>query len=650
MDSAAAFWERRSRPRDRIVSSADRLDALSCVEPDPPFLKPDRALTDIACMVERRSVRHAAWLTASIVCLLVAPAQAGAYDYYFVDQSFPGATELLNGDAGGLLTLNASSAPGSSGEEVVIAPDGDYAYIVNWNSAGFTQQFAVGANGVLSALSPASVSGIANPDSLAISPDGGSLYVAQSGGSPRQIQQFDVGSDGKLSAKSPATVVAGVAEGMNAIAVNPRQNAVYATSYGTNSVLQFAIGAGGTLSYMSTPSVAAGTSPQELALTPDGRNLYVGNFGSSTISQYSVAEDGSLSPKSPATVAAAGNPSDVAVSPDGKSFYSVQPSSNLVLMYDIAADGTLAPKATASVAAASGPRSMVVSPDGAHAYVASGGAASVKMYDVDASGVLTPMSTASVATNASGWSITGSPDAGPTASFTASAATAGLASGFDGSDSSGSDSPVASYRWDFGDGTTATTTDATTTHVYAGAGDYTVRLTVANGGGCSTDLIFTGQSPYCAGNPAATTTRSISVPAAPSTPTGPPAQPRPSISELRLSPKSIGAGRRARKLRVTFKSSQAGPASIVVKQSWGRKVGKACRSSRRAVGKRKRCKLDAQVLKSAITSRAGANRATIAARRLRRLAPGSYSVVVGLGDGPRASASASFRIKAPRRR
>ncbi len=52
---------------------------------------------------------------------------------------------------------------------------------------------------------------------------------------------------------------------------------------------------------------------------------------------------------------------------------------------------------------------------------------------------------------------------------------------FDGSGSSDPDGAVASYSWDFGDGTTAS--GATTSHTYAASGAYTVVLTVGDGTG-----------------------------------------------------------------------------------------------------------------------------------------------------------------------
>jgi PKD repeat protein len=71
----------------------------------------------------------------------------------------------------------------------------------------------------------------------------------------------------------------------------------------------------------------------------------------------------------------------------------------------------------------------------------------------------------------------------PTASFTASVSN--LQVSVDGSASSDPDGTIASYAWDFGDGSTGT--GATATHTYAAAGSYTITLTVTdNRGGTGT--------------------------------------------------------------------------------------------------------------------------------------------------------------------
>jgi len=87
----------------------------------------------------------------------------------------------------------------------------------------------------------------------------------------------------------------------------------------------------------------------------------------------------------------------------------------------------------------------------------------------------------------------------PVASFTFSPGSplTGAVVSFDGTGSSDPDStPIASYSWNFGDGTTAT--GATPTHVYAHSGNYTATLTVTDTGsltGTQAQTITVGNRP-----------------------------------------------------------------------------------------------------------------------------------------------------------
>ncbi|NRD26727.1 PKD domain-containing protein [Frigoribacterium sp. VKM Ac-2836] len=69
------------------------------------------------------------------------------------------------------------------------------------------------------------------------------------------------------------------------------------------------------------------------------------------------------------------------------------------------------------------------------------------------------------------------PNAAPTAAFTSTVS--GLGAAFDGSTSADRDGSVASYAWDFGDGS-ATASGIKPTHAYAAGGTYTVTLTVTD--------------------------------------------------------------------------------------------------------------------------------------------------------------------------
>ena len=75
---------------------------------------------------------------------------------------------------------------------------------------------------------------------------------------------------------------------------------------------------------------------------------------------------------------------------------------------------------------------------------------------------------------------------------------------------------IASYAWNFGDGTTGT--GESLPHTYAKPGTYSVTLTVTNSAGTSTEIIFpTGQTVLNDGGPSATITQILTV--CPPTPT-----------------------------------------------------------------------------------------------------------------------------------
>jgi PKD repeat protein len=96
--------------------------------------------------------------------------------------------------------------------------------------------------------------------------------------------------------------------------------------------------------------------------------------------------------------------------------------------------------------------------------------------------VLTP---AQIAAHYAASSAVAAPNQAPTAAFTSTAAN--LAATFDGSTSSDPDGTVASYAWNFGDGSTGT--GANPAHTYAAAGTYTVSLTVTDNQGLASTAV-----------------------------------------------------------------------------------------------------------------------------------------------------------------
>ncbi len=77
------------------------------------------------------------------------------------------------------------------------------------------------------------------------------------------------------------------------------------------------------------------------------------------------------------------------------------------------------------------------------------------------------------------------PNVAPTASFTQTCSDQGVCT-FDATASTDSDGTIASYAWDFGDGSTVTTAEKTAPHSYTGSGTYQVKLTVTDDDGSAT--------------------------------------------------------------------------------------------------------------------------------------------------------------------
>jgi len=268
-----------------------------------------------------------------------------------------GKVDQYNVGSGGALTLKGAGAvtTGRFPSNVAVRPDGRSVY-VSLDVEGFdienaVAQFDAAADGTLTPKSPAAVAGADPPLGLAVSPDGRSLYVAHLHGG---VVQYDIDEAGKLTLKSPATM--GTADAFD-VAVSPDGRSVYATNpaFGApGAVSQYDVTSGGRLAFKNPADVSTGDSrPFGIAVTPDGTSVYVANEGDTgpgSVSQFTVGTGGKLTAKSPATVSAGESPNDVAVSADGKSVYVTDRGGGLVWQFSVGSGGKLSPKNPATVA------------------------------------------------------------------------------------------------------------------------------------------------------------------------------------------------------------------------------------------------------------------------------------------------------------
>ena len=293
------------------------------------------------------------------------------------------------------LCLVAVCAPGA-------AYGASYAYVANDRSLGTVSQYAVGADGGLSALVPPTVTTGSYPFGVAVRPDRKSAYVANGSG----LSQYDIDPlHGTLSSKTPASVSAGADPDI--VAVSPDGLSAYVTNSSGGSVTQYDIDSvSGRLSPKSPASVATGLNPNTIALTSDGRSAYVANGGDGTVTQYDVDPvSGNLSPKSPRNVSAGRAPYGIAVSPNGESAFVT--SGDAIFQFAIdSVSGALSPKIPGSVAAGPNALGIVLTADGRNAYVADPVASMVYQYDVDELGeTLSPKSRPVINAGQLPWSV-----------------------------------------------------------------------------------------------------------------------------------------------------------------------------------------------------------------------------------------------------
>ncbi len=248
--------------------------------------------------------------------------------------------------------------------------------------------------------------------------------------------------------------------------------------------------------------IEVGENPDGIAVTPDGTRAYVTLRGESAVRRINLADD-SVGPAIPV----AEFPTGIAITPDSSRAYVIaglQPATPI----DLATDTPAAPVEFEGHFL----NDVAISPAGDRAWI------------TDESQVSEQLDSIEVPADAIGPTITGlgRPDAiaivpnqPPHAAFSAtpSPVLRGDPVSFDAGASFDPDSsdPIARYEWDFGDGGGTVVGGPTADHTYAFGGTYTVTLTTTDAEGCSTSIVFPGQTALCNGSGVARASHQVQV-------------------------------------------------------------------------------------------------------------------------------------------
>ena len=437
--------------------------------------------------------------------LLLLPAGAGATQRLYVANA---ASQNINGftiAADGSLTALPGSPYGGAGvaRGTVLTPDGAHLYVADANT-GKVVGYDVAASGALSPAPGSPYAGVAGggPQTITISPDGAFLFMTQSVAG--KISAYTVAANGALTAVPGSPFATG--NSPYGIAMSP-DGAQLFTANGSGSVRSYGISATGVL--QPTGTTNTGSVPYGVRPSPDGKHLYVPTINSG-VRAFDIGSGGALTPIVGAPFAAGTSPEGIALTPNGANAYVTDFNSGNVHAFSVAASGALSAVAGSPFPAAANADAIIATADGKHVYASVGGTTNaVYGYAIGSGGALAqvPGSPFPVGTSPDNQALALAPDTGPTAAFTTAGKNGKLS--FDGSGSSDPDGSVAVYDWDFGDGQTLANGGPTPSHDYATAGDYTAKLTVTDDTGCSTTSLYTGQSMLCVAGPRAVVTQQI---------------------------------------------------------------------------------------------------------------------------------------------
>lgn len=420
---------------------------------------------------------------------------------------------------------------GSQPMGVALTPDGGTAYVANRGSNNVTV-IDTEAGTVVKTIPVGQ-----EPSGVAVSPDGKTVYVGNH-------------ADGTITPIDTQTNTAGPAFPADAppmsrsisLAVSPDGKTIYAAGFTSGGVTPFDAK---THAMGSLIPVSAGLTG--IAITPDGKTAYVvdEHMGGNTVTPVDLTEHAAGTP-----IAVGQGPRSLAITRDGHAVYVTNGNSNSVSVIDTSTNHV-----THTIAVGSGPSGIAITPDDKTAYVHNAGDGTVTPIDLATKQPGSPIHLGAGSGVYSLQSVAVTPIQAPVPKLSAPAtAEVGELITFDASATT-SEVPIKSYRYDFGDGATAVATGPTRRYAYSEPGTYQATVTTDDGQGCvplfpGLASPFTGQTAYCNG-PSQVTSAPITVEVREATQQPPPPYLKLSVSAERRQPL-------ARRLRIRVRCANFG--------------------------------------------------------------------------------------------
>ncbi len=305
---------------------------------------------------------------------------------------------------------------------VTVSPDGTTVYVAVPLGASNLRRLDVASQAVTS-LAVTSLGGLpsfSTPTGVAVSPDGATVYVADQ--TNMRIARVDVASGIVTTlAGSGSSFSSGYVDGIGSsarfnlptgVAISSDGSTVYVADSGNNRIRKIDIATQlvSTLAGNANKAFANGVgtsasfnNPFGLAVSPDGTTVYVADTGNNRIRRINVAS------QSVTTLAGSGSfgyvdgvgnsaifnqPKGVAVSPDGATVYVADTSNNRIRRIDATSQAVTTVAGGSNIftgydgpanrATLSSPQGLAVSPDGTALYVSDFGTVLGRICRIDA--------------------------------------------------------------------------------------------------------------------------------------------------------------------------------------------------------------------------------------------------------------------------
>jgi 6-phosphogluconolactonase (cycloisomerase 2 family) len=206
-----------------------------------------------------------------------------------VPAAYASASNPMLAQAGSVGSTAGIDAPVS----VAFSPSGTLLAVANANASSTVEVFTVSSSGVISSPAAGSVdsgAGVSRPYSVAFSPSGTLLAVANYGAST--VEVFTVDSSGVISSAAAGSV--GSTAGINepySVAFSPSGTLLAVANYSASTVEVFAVSLSGVISSPAAQSVGSGagiSGPVSVAFSPSGTLLAVANDSASTVEVFTV--------------------------------------------------------------------------------------------------------------------------------------------------------------------------------------------------------------------------------------------------------------------------------------------------------------------------------------------------------------------------